>query len=158
MSSSSSPPDAGTAAPPESGPRTRLHASCVRWLERGLLLRGPSGSGKSTLVLRLLRAGALLVADDAVELEAVGGRLVARAAGAGAAVEVRGLGIFRMATLAATPVHLCVRLGPEGSGERLPPLRRTAICGVELAEVAVDPGRPGVVTGLALALLGQRIA
>lgn len=159
MSSSSSPPDAGTAAPPEGSPggRLRLHASCVRWLERGLLLRGASGSGKSTLVLRLLEAGADLVADDAVEVEACGGRLLARAIGAPAALEARGLGIFRLCTLPRTRVHLVVDVVP-GGDERLPPPRRTAICGVDLAAVALDPGRPGAIGALALVLLGQRIA
>ena len=46
-------------------PRTRrvvVHATAVAWHGRGVLLRGPSGSGKSALALRLLHAGAVLVA------------------------------------------------------------------------------------------------
>jgi len=158
VSSSSSPPGAGTAAPPEGPSRARLHASCVRWLERGLLLRGPSGSGKSTLVLRLLEAGALLVADDAVEVRVRGGTLFARTAGGMSALEARGFGIYRMAGIPETPLHLLVETGRGAAGERLPPVRRSAICGVDLPEVDVDPGAPGVIGALAVVLLGQRIA
>lgn len=159
MSSSSSPPDGARAGPPEaSAERLRLHASCVRWLERGLLLRGPSGSGKSMLVLRLLQAGAYLVADDAVEVEARGGVLLARATGGPAAVEARGLGIFRLCASDATPLHLLVETAGGAGDGRLPPVRRTAICGVDLATVALDPGRPDAIGALALVLLGQRIA
>ena len=43
-----------------------LHATCVALEGRAVLLRGPSGSGKSDLALRLIDAGALLVADDLV--------------------------------------------------------------------------------------------
>ena len=35
---------------------------------RAVLLRGPSGAGKSDLALRLIEAGARLVADDQTEL------------------------------------------------------------------------------------------
>ena len=60
----------------------RVHATCVafRW-KRGLARRaaaGPSGSGKSDLALRLIDAGARLVADDQTELPpGDGARLIA---------------------------------------------------------------------------------
>ena len=44
-----------------------LHASAVLWHGRGVLIRGASrAAGKSSLALRLLAAGAMLVADDLV--------------------------------------------------------------------------------------------
>ncbi|MFZ9950137.1 MAG: HPr kinase/phosphorylase, partial [Gemmobacter sp.] len=43
-----------------------LHASCVAFAGRGVLILGPSGSGKSGLALGLIALGAGLVADDAV--------------------------------------------------------------------------------------------
>ena len=41
-----------------------IHATCVTYGGIGILLRGASGSGKSSLALRLIEAGATLVADD----------------------------------------------------------------------------------------------
>ncbi|MFL2668675.1 MAG: HPr kinase/phosphorylase, partial [Alphaproteobacteria bacterium] len=56
-----------------------VHASCVSMNEIGILLRGPSGSGKSDLTLRLIGDGAMLVADDQVQLTDVAGSLMAKA-------------------------------------------------------------------------------
>jgi HPr kinase/phosphorylase len=44
--------------------RLQLHASCISIDGSAVLLRGSAGSGKSDLALRLVDAGALLVADD----------------------------------------------------------------------------------------------
>lgn len=43
-----------------------LHAACIGWQGRGLLLLGRSGSGKSTLALHGLLHGMELLAEDAV--------------------------------------------------------------------------------------------
>jgi len=43
-----------------------LHAACVGYGGRGVLLMGPSGSGKSTLVLQCLLAGLDFLAEDSV--------------------------------------------------------------------------------------------
>jgi energy-coupling factor transporter ATP-binding protein EcfA2 len=43
-----------------------LHAACVGYGGRGLLLLGPSGAGKSTLVLHSLLAGLEFLAEDSV--------------------------------------------------------------------------------------------
>ena len=48
--------------------RLLLHATAVAIDGRAVLLRGASGSGKSDLALRLIDAGARLVADDQSEL------------------------------------------------------------------------------------------
>ena len=50
------------------GERIRIQATCVALQGVGILLRGPSGAGKSDLALRLIDAGASLVADDLCEL------------------------------------------------------------------------------------------
>ena len=55
-----------------------VHATCIAVDGLGVLLRGPSGSGKSDLALRLIDGGAMLIADDQVVLEAIGGVLFAR--------------------------------------------------------------------------------
>ena len=46
----------------------RLHATCVQLGGVGVVLLGASGVGKSDLALRLIDAGALLVADDQLEV------------------------------------------------------------------------------------------
>ncbi len=46
----------------------QLHASCVSIAGKGVLLLGVSGSGKSDLALRLIDSGAILVADDRVDI------------------------------------------------------------------------------------------
>ncbi len=106
-----------------------LHASCVVLAEAGprlgapsdagVLLLGESGSGKSDLALRLIAMGALLVADDRTLLWVEGGVLLGRApASLEGLIEVRGLGILRLPTLARAPIRLAAILGREA--ERLP--------------------------------------
>lgn len=99
----------------------RLHASCVALGGRGVLLMGPSGSGKSDLALRLVDAGALLVADDQVQLALSGGGLTAAPAERlRGMLEVRGVGILRLPYAAEAPVALAVRLAAPSEVERLP--------------------------------------
>ena len=54
----------------------QVHGTSVALAGLGLLLRGPAGSGKSNLALRLIEAGAVLIADDLCQIGRVGGRLV----------------------------------------------------------------------------------
>ena len=58
-----------------------VHATAVAIDGQAVLLRGPSGSGKSDLALRLIDAGARLVADDQSELSRRGDVMIVRAAG-----------------------------------------------------------------------------
>jgi hypothetical protein len=85
----------------------------------GVLLIGKSGSGKSDLALRLMAAGARLVADDRTDLYVSRGRLYAkppkRIAGL---LEVRGVGILKVPYDTKTQVTLVVELGK--AGPRLP--------------------------------------
>lgn len=88
----------------------------------GVLLLGKSGSGKSDLALRLIQAGAKLVADDRTDLTVSRGRLYAkppkRIAGL---LEVRGVGILKVPYAAQTQVTLVIELGK--AGPRLPETR-----------------------------------
>ncbi len=136
---------------------TTLAATCLRWLARGVLLEGPSGAGKSDLALRLLDAGAQLVADDAVRIACVGARLVARPAGLEGHLEVRGQGIYVVAHVAATVVDLVVQLA-SGPGVRLPPAARRRLLGVELPLIEVDPASASAVARIRIALDGRRVA
>src|SRR5450755_1201828 len=126
-----------------------VHASAVLAGPRAILIRGPAGSGKSRLALALIQAAecgritfARLVCDDRIELMAAHGRLLARSPQALAGlIEVRGLGIRRLAHEPVAVIGLVVELAmPEA--ERLPEAaeREVAVSGIKLPRLAVGPG------------------
>ena len=103
-----------------------IHASCVM-LDRaaaifgaapgdGILLLGESGAGKSAVALKLIAMGAVLVADDRVELymheQVLWARPPATLAGL---VEARGVGIVTLPHAANARVALAVALGPDAA-------------------------------------------
>jgi len=112
------------------------------------LIRGPSGAGKSRLAFALIQAGtnnvlpfARLVGDDRLHIEAVHGRLLVRPAGTLAGlIEIRGLGLRRLAYEPVAVVGLVVDLeAPEG--ERLPePTTVTSLAGVTVPRLCAAPG------------------
>lgn len=131
----------------------RVHGSCVAIGGDGVLLRGDSGAGKSDLALRLIEAGARLVADDQVEIAREGGRLTARAPAALAGlIEVRGVGILRLPCLEAAPLALIVELVAPRLEERLPEPRRGGYLEVALPLVALDPFAASAAAKVRLAL------
>ncbi len=101
---------------------TYVHASCVAVENLGCLLLGPAGAGKSDLALRLVMdQDAKLVADDQVSLARRADRLVASPpANLAGLIEVRGLGILRMAHRPRVTLGLAVVLVPPDEVERLP--------------------------------------
>ncbi len=103
-----------------------------------MLLVGPSGAGKSDLALRLIDRGAKLISDDRTELTVVDGRLLAAApATIAGKIEVRGLGIIKVASVSEIPVALVITLGD--AVERMPPDDAThVIAGIPLPAVALD--------------------
>ena len=145
--------------------RKLLHATCVALDGRdgplGVLLRGPSGAGKSDLALRLIDRGASLIADDQCEVtiedSAAGPRLIARAPAEIAGVlEVRGLGIAEVPSLAQAPVALVVDLVGRDQVARLPDATAAAILGGDLPRLALDPFEAVAPAKLDLAL--RRVA
>ena len=130
---------AGPIQSPASEASVNIHATCVAIDDVGVLLRGPSGAGKSDLALRLIDAGAELVADDRVDLSRVAGRLVAAAPPALAGlVEVAGIGPLRMACRAQATVGLIVDLVDRAALERLPPPSSETLLGIRLPRHALD--------------------
>jgi HPr kinase/phosphorylase len=136
-----------------------LHASAVLLGARAVLIRGPSGSGKSRLALALIEAAgtdrfARLVADDRTRVEAVHGRVVARAPDELAGlIEVRGLGIRRLPYERAAVVDLVVDLAANDADRMPGPEQREAeIAGIRLPRLPVAP----MADALALVLAARR--
>ena len=109
----------------------QIHGSCASKGGFGVLLVGPPGSGKSDLLLRLLDRGFSLVADDRVDILAGFASPPAALAGM---LEVRGLGIIRLAHIAQAKLVLVVSLG--APVDRLPEPARHPI--LELPLIAVE--------------------
>ena len=126
-----------------------VHASAVLVGDRAVLIRGPSGAGKSRLAFDLILAGragqlppAVLVGDDRVHLDTVGGQLWVRPAPELAGlIEIRGLGIRRCDFVSEAVVGLVVDLAA-GDAERLPPPEALSIRlnGVVLPRIPVGIG------------------
>lgn len=104
---------------PDRMPEANIHASCVAIRAQGVLLIGKSGTGKSDLALRLIDAGARLVADDRTILFVAKGALHGRAPDSiKGLLEIRGLGIVAVPVRRSVKIALVVQLGREGP--RLP--------------------------------------
>jgi serine kinase of HPr protein (carbohydrate metabolism regulator) len=138
------------AAPPVSA--QTIHASTVAKDGRAVLITGPSGAGKSDLALRLLDRGFTLVSDDQTLLKRDGDRLVASAPpNIAGKLEIRGIGIVEMETLANIPVALLVDLTSEIM--RLPDENRERpILGVSLPLISIDAMTASAPSKVALAL------
>ncbi len=97
-----------------------MHGSCVAIGAKAVLITGPSGSGKSGLALQMIGLGAVLVADDGVQVTRVGTDLLTCAPEKLAGlIEARGLGILSAKTVQDVPLTLVVALDRLASA-RLP--------------------------------------
>ncbi len=97
------------------------HASCVAIGGKGVLLLGDSGAGKSDLALRLIDAGAMLVADDQAVIRLQGSELmVSPPEKLRGLIEARGVGILTLPHLPEIPLSLAVNLVKRDQQERLP--------------------------------------
>lgn len=131
----------------------RLHVSCVAIAGEAVLLRGPSGAGKSDLALRLIDAGARLVADDQTLLQRQGNRLIASAPPAiHGLIEIRGLGPVAMIPAPPTPVALAINLVEPALMPRLPEPRFESLLDITLPVLALDPFTASAAIKVKLAL------
>jgi HPr kinase/phosphorylase len=129
-----------------------LHATCVAFDGAGVLLIGESGSGKSDLALRAIDAGAVLVADDRVELRRDGERLIASApAPLVGLIEIRGVGIIQQPHATSAPVRLVVALCAPAAVPRLPEPDAIDYLGVVSPKLFLAPFESSAVIKLRLA-------
>ena len=139
---------------------TRVHATCVALRQgrgwRAVLLRGPSGAGKSDLALRLIEAGARLVADDQTELVRRGNSVIASSpAKIAGLIEARGIGIVKLGrdqTVRRAAVVLLVDLAPPERIARLPEPASENVLGIDLPVVSLAPFEASASAKLRLAL------
>jgi HPr kinase/phosphorylase len=104
----------------------QLHGVLVRVFDTGVLLIGESGVGKSECAFDLIDKGHRLVADDAVQIFCVGGRLQGKSPESiRNLIEVRGVGIVNAvetfglgAVSDESDVELCVELQRGAGAER----------------------------------------
>jgi serine kinase of HPr protein (carbohydrate metabolism regulator) len=129
-----------------------LHASAVAIDGRAVLLMGPSGAGKSDLALRLLDRGFTLVSADQTLVRREGARLLASAPDTIAGkLEIRGIGIVAMESVANVPVCLLVELTSDI--QRLPDdSRERPILGLSVPLVSIDAMTASAASKVALAL------
>ena len=143
------------------------HGTCVALGRTAALLRGPSGTGKSDLALRFLflaRRGPaaleppILVADDQVWLVRHGERILVRPPETiRGRMEVRGIGIVEVRSLAEADLALVVDLAPAEAIERMAQTQRTTrLLGVEVPTIALFPWECSAPIKLAIALARAR--
>jgi serine kinase of HPr protein (carbohydrate metabolism regulator) len=142
--------------------RALVHGTCVALGDRGALLRGAPGAGKSDLALRFLalpnegELRPLLVADDQVQLDMNGAIVTVSAPETLAGLmEVRGLGIQEMPTIAAARLVLVCDLVAADHVPRMPPdpWDRTALEGVDMPLLHLSPFEASAPLKLKMALL-----
>lgn len=123
-----------------------IHAACVIIDEVAIVIRGAAGSGKSRLARRLVALAAetgrfaVLVGDDRIHLNAVGGRVLARGHAAIAGQqEVREIGILAVPHAVSGVVRMVVDIGAE-TAPRLPSGTATAtLSGISLPQLLLSP-------------------
>lgn len=109
-----------------------VHATCVSWQGKAVLITGRAGAGKSGLALQLMALGCDLIADDRTVLDAARGQVIASSPPTIAGlIEARGVGILTAANAASAVVVLVVDLDRTETA-RLPAQRNVTLAGCDL--------------------------
>jgi serine kinase of HPr protein (carbohydrate metabolism regulator) len=154
-----------SGAPGVAAASVLVHGTCIAVDGDGVLLLGPPGAGKSDLALRLIDGGARLVADDQTALSRDGDGDGIRAAAPpsiAGLLEIRGVGIVEVPSVAAAPLRLAVELVPdEAQVERLPEARRWPCLGTDVPLLVLTPfpaSTPAKIRAALRALASQPLA
>lgn len=146
---------------PDADITVNLHGTALAVGDLGILIRGPSGSGKSDLALRVLalRPGPLvpqqpmLIADDRVLVTRRHGVLGLECPGPIAGlIEVRGVGIVTVPSIAEADLVLVVDLAAEVDVPRLPEPDKVEISGVPVRRIRLAPFEHSAPLKLVLAM------
>ena len=134
-------------------PHLQLHGTAVAIEGQGVLLRGPAGAGKSDLAWRLIEAGAVLIADDLVEIRRDGQRLTIDLPAAvdnrfRGAIERRGQGIEQVTYAGATPLAFIVDLVRARPGVPTRNAHTIPLLGLPIRRTVLDPFQPGAAAAL----------
>lgn len=109
-----------------------VHATCVSWQDKAVLITGRAGAGKSTLALQCMALGCTLIADDRTVLDLSDGQVMASCPPTLAGlIEARGIGILTADVAPSAVVCLVVDLD-QTEAERLPPRRYNTVLGCSL--------------------------
>ena len=137
-----------------------IHASCVEYMNAGVLICGDPGSGKSDLCLRLTDIGAQLVADDQTQIENRNDKLVASCPEKlRGLLEVRGIGIVETPFLPETEIRLKLILQPNEKIDRMPETCTEVIENVQIPVFSLNAFEASAITKIKLFLQiqnGQR--
>lgn len=132
-----------------------IHAGCISYKNKGILILGDSGTGKSDLALRMIMdKGAKLVSDDRTDIENIDGRLFASAPqNLAGLMEVRGVGILNFPFKKKMQIDLLVQLvkNPQEI-ERLPEKENSTLENVILPQIKLYAFESSVLNKLILAL------
>ena len=90
------------------------HATAVAIDDIGVIITGPSGSGKSDLALRLIDRGAILIADDKINISGSSDNpILSQCEHHINAIEVSGIDIIKTSTINNIPLKLHIKLSNE---------------------------------------------
>lgn len=119
-----------------------IHATFISLKNKGILLIGKSGVGKSDLALRMIMDyGAVLVADDRVNIENINGEIYGSAPKEiFGLLEIRNVGIGKFKTKEKEKIYLCVELSDNKDElERLPDEEFADFLGVSVTKIKLYP-------------------
>ena len=134
-----------------------VHASCVEFMGSGLLICGKPGSGKSDLCLRLIDAGARLIADDQTQLNNTDGKLIASCPDSlRGLLEIRGIGIVEMPFAVQTEIGLKLILRKAEKIDRMPLIETEVLEGVQVPVFQLNPFEASALLKIKTYLLIQK--
>ena len=132
-----------------------IHATCISYHNKGILVIGPSGSGKSDLALRMIMdKGARLVADDRTDISIDKDTIFASSPqNIAGLLEIRGIGICNFKFSKRVKISLVVELvGNLKDIERLPNPESYEIFGIKLPKIKLYPFESSSINKVILAL------